>query len=142
MIIWLIVFWVSAFSCVLVDGKWVYGDCSTTCGTGIQIRTNATGGQEEKNCTNNQDCPGNKKTQLQVKCWECFYIYNASAYIICMNWINNIFFVVFQILTIVYGYGLNRLSDNVYIMTGSSMFGLSKVWLAAFLPGTVYTLGQ
>jgi len=45
-----------------------------------------------------------------------------------------------MILTIVYGYGLNRLSDNVYIMTGSSMFGLSKVWLAAFLPGTVYTL--
>ena len=43
----------------------------------------------------------------------------------------------FQILTILYGYGLNRLSDNVYIMTGSSMFGLSKVWLAAFLPGSM-----
>ena len=43
----------------------------------------------------------------------------------------------FQILTILYGYGLNRLSDDVYIMTGSSLFGLSKVWLAAFLPGSM-----
>ena len=49
----------------LVDGKWVDGECSTTCGTGIQIRMNGTE-REERNCTNNQACPGNKNTDCTV----------------------------------------------------------------------------
>ena len=40
-------------------------------------------------------------------------------------------------LTILYGYGLNPLSDNVYVMTGSGMLGLSKLWMSAFLPASI-----
>lgn len=39
-----------------------------------------------------------------------------------------------------FGYGVNRLSDNVYLMTGSSLFGLSKVWMAAALPASIFPI--
>ena len=43
-------------------------------------------------------------------------------------------YIFFQIVTALFGYGLSLLSDNVYVMTGSSVSGLSQLWLAAFLP--------
>ena len=46
--------------------------------------------REERNCTNNQACPGSKNTQIAQNAGEMLcmaYIYNARAYIICINYI-------------------------------------------------------
>ena len=43
-----------------------------------------------------------------------------------------IFFFYFQILAI-FSYGLQRWFDNIYIMAGSKMYGLTKLYMA-FLP--------
>ena len=48
--------------------------------------------------------------------------------------------LIFQVFVVIFGYGLQALSDNVYIMSESSISGLSKVWLAAFLPGALFPI--